>query len=289
VLVVALAYYGRGLYAKVDEHHLFLLAGSLAYSLVLCLVPLVLAIFALLGQVLAEPVLEGQVGRALQLAVPHPDQARFLEGLLLARARELVDLRGAFGALGLAGLLFAASGVFSTMRTILNTVFEVPGGRLELVGRAKDFALLLAVVCLFMVTLVLVPLADAVGQAEWLHQLLGRPLLTPLQAAAVHLTSFAAVALSLWALYQILPQGRIGGRVAAVGALCGAVLWKGAEQAFSAYLEYFGSVQRLYGAYALGAGALLWIYYSSAVFIAGAQISQLFRARRARLPVEVSP
>ena len=37
-----------------------------------------------------------------------------------------------------------------------------------------------------------------------------------------------------------------------------------------------------YGAYALGAGALFWIYYSSVVFIVAAQIGQLYRQRRAR-------
>ena len=189
--------------------------------------------------------------------------------------------RGTFGLIGGLGLLFAASGVFSTMRTILNTLFEVRAQRLELVGKLKDFALVFAVVCLLLGGIALMPLIEALGDAAWVEQLLGGPLMSPIEWLWFHGASLAVTWLAFFTLYHILPYGRLEKRVTAVSALWAAGLWKLAEQGFGFYLDYFGSLQRLYGAYAIGAGILFWIYYSAIVFIAAAQIGQVYRARLA--------
>lgn len=67
--------------------------------------------------------------------------------------------------------------------------------------------------------------------------------------------------------------------MALVSALWAAVLWEIAKQAFGYYLNHLASIERVYGAYALGAGLVFWVYYASMVFVLGAEIGQLYRER----------
>ncbi len=61
---------------------------------------------------------------------------------------------------------------------------------------------------------------------------------------------------------------------------CGlAILWVTAKVLFGIYLSTFKTFSRIYGAYALGVVVAFWIYYTSAVFIIGAEIGKLFDER----------
>jgi membrane protein len=64
---------------------------------------------------------------------------------------------------------------------------------------------------------------------------------------------------------------------------------------FGIYLSNFTTFSRIYGAYALGIVVAFWIYYSSAVFILGAEIAKLFderlneRIKRKQKIIEAKP
>ena len=178
-------------------------------------------------------------------------------------------------------MLFAASGVFSAMRTILNTVFQLRPQGLPLAGKVKDVALLFLVLWLLLLAVILSPAMEAIQASPWVAALLGRPLVSPLQDLIYEGGALVLVWSAFFGLYRFLPQGKVGKRPAAFGALWAAGLWKVAEIAFGYYLSHFANLTRLYGAYALGAAALLWIYYSAIVFVLAAQIGQLHRERRA--------
>jgi membrane protein len=82
-------------------------------------------------------------------------------------------------------------------------------------------------------------------------------------------------------LYYFVPYQKVGKKVIVVSAFWAAVLWSIAAEAFGYYISNIASINRIYGAYALAVVVIFWIYYSSLVFIVGAEIGQLYRERHA--------
>jgi membrane protein len=64
-----------------------------------------------------------------------------------------------------------------------------------------------------------------------------------------------------------------------VSAFWAALLWEAAKQLFGYYLYHFSSFGKIYGTYALVVVVAFWIYFSSVVFIVGAEIGKLFQER----------
>jgi membrane protein len=57
-------------------------------------------------------------------------------------------------------------------------------------------------------------------------------------------------------------------------------LWEVARSIFGYYVTNFLVLNKVYGAFVLIIVVMFWIFYSSILFIIGAEIGQLFRERR---------
>jgi membrane protein len=275
-----LSYYLGGLYRRADENHLFLLGGGLAFSIFVCIVPFVLVLFSVLGALLELASVESQVDFLVGAVIPYERQADFVREVLLTRGLELVAHKDVYGALGLFLLLFGASGLFSSMRTILDQIYRIPDRRRAPVGKLKDFGLVFLVLCIFLTSVTLSPVLEAVKDAAISTRLWHLPAF-----GLVHKLLYLAASSSLtfgvfFFLYAFVPYGKVGRRVTALSALCAVLLWQVAVQAFGYYINHFASFKQLYGTYALFVVVVFWIYYSSLIFITGAEIGQLYREKR---------
>ncbi len=275
-------YYVRGLYNRLYEHHIFLNAGGLAFSLFVCILPLVLILFSGLGMVLERPTIVQEINSYIDRVIPYPEYADFIKGLIAARIREFTLYKNIAGLLGLVGILFAASGLFSSMRTVLNKIFQAGDTGTILRGKAKDLLLVFIVLGFFVLSIALLPLLDVamrvaqqVTGPEWLD-------LAMVQRVVLRVVSFAAIFLAYAALYFAVPQKRLSTRTVTVSAFAAAVLWEIAKQLFGIYIEHGATLKQVYGTYALLVAVAFWIYYTSMVFIIGAEIGQLAAERAAR-------
>jgi membrane protein len=267
-----------GLYIRTDEHHLFLMAGGLAFSVFVCIIPFVLVIFFILGSVLANVSLEQQVDLLIQQAIPYKSYANFAKEIILSRVRELVQYKHVYGSVGVLGLVFAASGLFSSMRTILNTIFKVQIVKNEAVGKLRDFGMVFLVLCFFLVSITMFPIFEAVKDATTVDTL--KPFqMSFLQQYLYAIFSFLVMCGIFYALYFFVPYGRFHWRVLIWSSLWAAILWEFAEQGFGFYMTHFASMEEIYGAYALLVVVAFWIYYACLTFIVAAELGQLYRER----------
>lgn len=273
-------HYVGGLYNRSDTDHLFLIAGGLSYSLMICMVPFVLVIFFVLGMLLDPSDLERQVDFVVTRAVPYPAYAEVVKSILIDRARELVTYRHVYGIAGAAGLLFTTSGLFSSMRTILNTIYRVDEVRSEVIGKLRDFGMVFVVLCLFLSSVVFLPAIEGIQERLSGSGALSALRLDVFQNILVGAGSSLLIVAIFYLLYAFVPYGRMSRAALLVSAIWAMVLWKLAEQAFGWYIGTFASMDRLYGTYAALVVVFVWIYYASLTFIIGAQIGQLYRERR---------
>ncbi len=273
-------HYFGGLYYRTDEHHVFLLAGGLAFSLFICIIPFILIIFAVLGSVLDSQYMQYQINLMIDTVIPYYQYSEYVKKIIFSRITEVIEYKNIAGLVGGFGLLFAASGLFSSMRTVLNTVFDVQYDVHFLIGKLRDFALVLMVLILFFVTTVTMPLLDLLRQSASNWKTLSFFSTGIFEHFLFSFLSFILVFILFIILYITVPLRKLGSRATIVSALWAAVLWEAAKQFFGYYIYNFGSFDRIYGAYALIVVVAFWIYYSSTVFIIGAEIGRLYFERR---------
>ena len=84
-------HYFGGLYDRTDRHHWFLLSGGLAFSLFVCIIPMVLIIFWLLGKFLNSVEVEMQINTLIDTVIPYSTYAQFVKDVIFERVQEVVE------------------------------------------------------------------------------------------------------------------------------------------------------------------------------------------------------
>jgi membrane protein len=276
-------HYFGGLYHRVDEHHVFLLGGGLAFSIIVCIVPFVLIIFSLLGNILEAVAIQQQISSFIDTMIPYPGYANFIKTTIASRMNEIIAYKDIAGYSGIIGLFIGASGLFSSMRTVLNTVYRVNIGVPVIIGKLKDLGMVLLVMIFFMLSIAILPLLDVVKDYVGKVELLEYFIFVTIEDSLFSILSFSIMFLLFFFLYYFVPYQRFGKRVTAVSAFWAATLWTIAAEIFKYYITHVASVRKVYGTYALIVVVIFWIYYSSVVFIMGAEIGQLYRERSEKL------
>ncbi len=280
----SLRFYYSGLMDHLDRHHLFLLSGGMAFSLLVCTLPLVLILFAGLGAILERPAIMQEIEQFIEQVVPIPDAAQFIKDFIFARVRAFAAYRNVVGAIGIVALLFAATGLFSSMRTILGVVFQSRTEESILRGKLRDIGFVVLMLLFFLLSVTVLPSLNVIEDYADTFEFLREFRLEGIQEVALQTLSLALIFAGFFVVYFTVPHERAPVAAILVGALWASLLWKAAEIGFGYYLSHYVTYQRVWGTYALLVAVAFWSYYTSIVFIVGAEIGQLYRERHDLLP-----
>ncbi|MCX6149152.1 MAG: YihY/virulence factor BrkB family protein [Ignavibacteriales bacterium] len=272
-------HYLGGLYNRVDEHHIFLFGSGLAFSLFLCIIPFILIIFSILGSILQASSVEQQIYTFIDTIIPYKEYADYAKQIIFSRIAEFIEYKTLAGVIGGLGLLFAASGLFSSMRTVLNKVFGVTKDKSAVVGILRDLGMVLFIVVFILMATIILPAIDIMKNVihEW--AILNFFQLSEFEHLFITVISFIIIFVTFFVLYSFIPYAKLGRKVPAVSAFWAAVFWEIAKRLFGYYLYNLASLNKIYGTYTLVVVLAFWIYYSSVLFIIGAEIGQLYRER----------
>jgi membrane protein len=179
----------------------------------------------------------------------------------------------AAGVIALVGLIWAASGMMTSIRSAFRAVWASEADRPYLRGKALDLVLVLGagllVVCGFGMTVVVQVVTDtstnivrdlggdgtATARLGTLGQLAGSTLLV-----------FVAFAL----LYRVVPPVATRIRDVWPGALVAAIGFQVASAGFSLYLDQFASFDQVYGPLGAILAFLVLVYIAAGILIVGA-------------------
>ncbi|MBA4054570.1 MAG: ribonuclease BN [Marivirga sp.] len=182
--------------------------------------------------------------------------------------------------LGVATLLFGATGVFYQLQQILNKIWNVkPKVKtkqkiLELIkDRIFSFGLILVVGFLLLVSLVLSAALAAVG--EWISVYFSESLLILLGFLDI-IFSLGVITLLFAAIYKFLPDVKIGWKDVWGGAVMTAILFVIAKFALGLY---FGKSDpgATYGAAGSVILIMLWVSYAGLILLFGAEFTNVSR------------
>lgn len=185
--------------------------------------------------------------------------------------------------LGIAGLLFGATGAFGQLQKTLNRAWNVEpdpnqgGIKNFLTKRLFSFGMILVVAFFLLVSLVISAALTGLGGrlAGFLPSGLSGPVLEVLNSVI----SLAVITFLFAALFKVMPDAKIAWRSVWVGAGVTAVLFVVGKFLIGFYLGQ-SNPGRAYGAAGSLALLLLWIYYSSLILLLGAEFTETWAERR---------
>ncbi len=264
---------------RMEDNHIFLSAGAIAFNTLLCFIPLILIVFYILGLYLdsesAFQTIESYID-SLELFPVQKDQ---LKELTLGVVKEFISGSHIAGIVGAIGLIWTGSALFATVRTVLNRIYNIKDTKNLLLSKLRDITLLTLIgICLLVVTILLYSVAFI--------QFIESDLLMELQRNWLIdqiLTGATSVLISFFVfciMFLMIPDKRLSLRSIFISSMWGAFFWSTAKVLFGYYVSNLWSIGRIYGPYALLAAIAIWVYYSSITILVAAEIGEMSIERR---------
>ncbi len=251
------------------------LGAAMAFYSILSLAPLLVIVIAIAALVFGEQEAKSQITSQMQDLMGR-EGAEAL-GTLIEDAKQ--PATGTIAALlGIATLLFGASGVFGQLQEAMNTIWEVERKPLGFLGYIRErflsFTMVLGVGFLLLVSLVLSALLSGMSDmlGERVH---GLGFITQL---ANTLISFGVVTVLFALIFRVLPDTHVAWRDVWGGAMITALLFTIGKYLIGLYLGT-SSVGSAYGAAGSLVVLVVWIYYSAQILFFGAELTQVYARR----------
>lgn len=246
------------------------IAGSLSYTSLLAMVPLIAIVFAVLA---AVPALEG-----FRVEV----QSFVFDNLMPDSSHTFVDYfdgfvgnAGKMTGFGIVGLLVTAMMLINTIFNAINLIFQVE--------KPRPIYLRIAV---YLGVLILGPLILAVSFSLATYimamtKVFGASIDGAIGVAAFggllgHLTRFLPALILIFGFsvfFKVVPNKPIEWRDALWGGLVSGLCFSGLRWLFGIYLIYFPTYKTIYGALSAVPVFLVWMFASWTVVLAGAVIA----------------
>lgn len=169
--------------------------------------------------------------------------------------------------------------VFIEVEYAVNVVFESPRKRHPLISTALSVALIGLVALLFILSYLVTQILSLLVSSA--------PQLGGLDKVALDLhhfllsytMPFLLLLLGVTCLYRYLPHHRPAWREALAGGLVLVVLWELTKHVFTNYIQTLTVYGRMYGSLLVVVLFLLWVYYSAALFLFGAEVVHRLQLR----------
>ncbi|WP_232509289.1 MULTISPECIES: YihY/virulence factor BrkB family protein [Mycetohabitans] len=254
------------------------MAASIAFYTAFSLAPTLVIVIAVAGFFFGQDAVQGRLFGEIRGVVG--DEAAQGVQAIVANAWH-ADRATHTTMVSILGIVIGASATFSTLNSALNAIWPVPepDTRASLLSvvrvRLISFGLVLGVAFLIVVLLILDTVISVAGHWFW-----GPQSASYLIANAVqHVATLGSLWLAFSAMLKFVPDASLQWRDALAGGLAAALLFSGGKNIFAFYLAHVGTANT-FGAAGSLAVLLMWLYFSSSVFLLGAEVSATAARRR---------
>jgi membrane protein len=247
-------------FKKYNHDDCFSYAASLSFWLIVSLVPMSTLLFKLLGLLLGSKA----HGKALVMVL-----FNLFPYLPVEFVRDTIQNSQKIGAMGFSWAVLMLGG-FWCVNQLDTSLAHVFGIRVRKHRQTRRFHLLRRAV-LVVGAVLLLAIFMALLTGSFLGNLMGLPkaLLLPVMTPLLGL-------LVVTMILQHLPRCHVRFRHAFLGAFVSTLLWWIAKNFFKVYLSHTFTFGIMYGSLSGLVAALLFLYYSCAIFLLGAEITAAF-------------
>jgi membrane protein len=250
------------------------MGAALAYYTLFSLAPVLIIVIAVAGFFLGAEAARGEIDAQLQ-GLLGDDGAAAVQGLLASASQPEEGLFAT--AVSIVLLVVGATTIFAELQTDLDRIWRAPAAKKTsgiwalLRTRLLSFGMILAIAFLLLVSLVLSAALAALGK-WWSGWFEGWALLLE----ALNFVVAFAITTGLFALiYKFLPRAEIAWRDVWIGAGVTALLFAIGKFLIGLYIGRSG-IASGYGAAGSFVVLLVWVYYSTQIFLLGAEFTWVY-------------
>lgn len=256
------------------------MSAALAYYTVFSIAPMLIVIISLCDIFYGREAVQGAIFGHIQSLIG-PEAALQIQQII-TNATLSRDISWA-SVIGIAALIFAATGVFAEIQDSINYIWRLKAkpkkGWLKLItNRLLSFSMVVSLGFISLVSLVVSSLLD----------LLGDKLVSMFPAIAVVVAyilnliiTFGTITILFAIIFKVLPDARIEWRDVMTGAITTAVLFMLGKLGIGYYLGK-AHIGTTYGAAGSVVIILLWVYYSATILYFGASFTREYALIKGR-------
>jgi membrane protein len=251
-------------------------AAAIAYFTIFSIAPLLLIVIAIAGLVFGQEAAQAAImGQFSGLMGKGSGDA--LASMLQSAGSQSKESGMMATIIGIVTLLITASGAFGEIQSSLNKIWKAePKAGLSRLVRARIASLGLVMTLGFLMLVSLVVSAGIAAVGHWVEGIFpGAKVLMAVVNFVITLVLLSAV---FAAIYKFLPDKPIAWRDVAVGAIATALLFTIGKSLIGLYIGS-SKVAESYGTAGSLIVILLWIYYSTVTFLAGAEFTRAYAQR----------
>lgn len=265
-------------FGEFRRNHGLLLAGAVAYYMLLSIVPLLILLLVVLSNVLDPAALLATLARYLDLVVPGhtKDIVDDLAGFLQHRA--------AVSGVILLTILFFSSLAFGVLEDAFAVIFHHrrrERARSWLASALIPYAFIVVLAVGLVVITVVSGALQTLAVREF-HAFGELRTLGVLSVWFIYLTGIAGEILLLTAIYLVMPAGQLRLRHALIGGIVAGLLWEVTRHVLVWYFATLSQISVVYGSFATTIALLLSFEIAATVLLLGAQVIAIYERRLKR-------
>jgi len=252
------------------------LGAALAFYTTFSLTPLLIIVIAIFGVIIGEETVQAEILKQVNELIG-PQGAAAVQMMIRNAYRPGTGRWAAI--IGVTVILFGSTSAFVMLKHALNIMWGAqpdskPSVWFVLKERLLSFVMILVIGLLIVLSLTFsLALSFVTGFFENLL-----PLPSVVIQGSDFVLSILLITLLFALIYKVLPDVRIAWADVWIGSGITAVLFTLGKVLFGMYLAR-SSISSAYGAASSLAVILMWVYYSSQVFLIGAELTQVYANR----------
>lgn len=194
--------------------------------------------------------------------------------------------------IGIAILVFSATGLFAQLQYTLNRAWEVKpdpnrGGVLAFITkRMLSLGMILVIIFLLLTSMLLTMLIDEV--ISYFQGAAAEPITFALGITLNNVVAFIVATLLFAAMFRFLPDAKVAWRDVWFGAVVTGLLFIIGKSLIGLYLQHSDTASGWGDAAGAMIGVLVWMYYSSIIVLFGAELTQSWAKEHGRT-IEPAP
>lgn len=264
-------------YTEWMEDEPFDLSSSVAYYAIFSLPALLIIIISIAGVAFGREAVEGQISSQIGGMIG-PQAGKDIQQMIANAYKS--DNSIISTVIGIATLLFGATGVFLQLQKSLNRVWDVKvdpkaGIKKIVLDRATSLGIIVAIGFIMLISLVVT--AGLSALSDWIQRRLPDFILY-LFYIVNFAVSLGIVTMLFAIIFKVLPDVKLKWRHVWIGAAVTAVLFEIGRFGLGLY---FGKSEpaSAYGAAGTVILMMLWVFYSCLILFFGAQFTQVYAKR----------
>ncbi len=252
------------------------LAAALAFYTILSLAPILVIVTAIAGFAFGEPAVREEIVNTIHSLVGR-DGADAIE--MVMENATMPGHNTLFEIVGIIVLLYGAAEVFIQLKDSLNDIWDVmPRNDRGIFGTIREYFFSLSMITgigfLLLVSLVVNAALSAFGTFIDAHL----PENMVFLSAVNFIISFAVITFLFAIIYKVVPDAQITWSDVWIGAAVTALLFIAGKFLIGIYLGY-SAERSAYGAAGSLVILMIWIYYSTQIFLMGAEFTRVYAER----------